>query len=235
MRKIPYVMYSVDYRHASAGNRACHRLVHELNERGYPTYSAHKINPEWHELSWNKQVSEFIAIYPEIILGNPLRSNKVVRWVLNVPGKLGGPTAYNSLDMVFAWNSSFLSNVPLLTVNIMEHDLFCYADQKENEEVCYFGKGWLRGTDQVPATKSMLHITCDWPPTRKELATLLRNTKTLYTYDDCTSIIDKAFACGCKVILMPENTEIINNPSRQISNECHNDRIEQFIKFTQNK
>jgi hypothetical protein len=235
MKKLPYVMYSVDYRHASAGIRACHRLVHELNELGYPAYSFHKTNPEWNELRWKNQVPEFIAIYPEIISGNPLNSNRVVRWILNVPGKIGGPTTYDSKDMFFAWNNSFLSNVPLLTVDIMEHDLFFDTDKKENNEVCYFGKGCFRVAEQSDTTKNMIQITCDWPPTRKETATLLRNTKTLYTYDDCTSIIDEAFACGCKVILMPENTEVKNDLSRQISKECYLDRTTQFINITQKR
>jgi hypothetical protein len=230
-KKLPYVMYSVDYRHNSAGIRACHRLVHELNEMGYTAYSVHETNPDWNELHWNNQTSEFIAIYPEIIYGNPLSSKKVVRWVLNIPGKVYGPTTFNSKDMIFTWDSSFLSNVPILTVDIMEHDLFFYTDKQENNDVCFFGKGYFRVNEQSYITKNMRQITDDWPPTRNELAELLRNTKTLYTYDNCTSIINEAFACGCKVILMPENTEV--NQSQKISKERYLDMLNQFIKITQ--
>jgi hypothetical protein len=34
---------------------------------------------------------------------------------------------------------------------------------------------------------------------------------------------------------MPENTEIVNNPSRKVSGECSSQRIKQFINITQNK
>jgi hypothetical protein len=223
-------MYSVDYRNSSAGVRACHRLVHELNERGYVAYSCNKTNPDWNELPWENQTPEFIAIYPEIIYGNPLESSHVVRWVLNVPGKLGGDNCYDPREIVFAWDRKYLSEVPLLTVNIVERDLFFPNNIPGVHELCYLGKGHLRVSQESPITSQLIHITSNWPSTRIELAELLRNAKTLYTYDDCSMIVCEAIACGCKVILMPEHIEFKAYP---VSVEECNERINNFIANTQ--
>lgn len=45
----------------------------------------------------------------------------------------------------------------------------------------------------------------DYPKTQKELANLLRQTGTLYSYDNATSVLDEAIACGADVKIITQN------------------------------
>ena len=208
-------MAGVDWRHNSGGVRACHRLVHQLNEHGYPAYSTGSTNPEWNE----KQLDPFlfhhlngpIVIYPEVVSGNPMQAKAVVRWVLNTPGYLGGDSEYDPAELVYTWSEKFIA-APRLTVDITEHELFNTEGVGERDVDCFFvGKGPIRGAHPNGKTAGMTEITPAWPPTRAEMAALLKRTRTLYTYDDLTGLSTEALLCGCKVVVLPEGTEMVDS------------------------
>lgn len=46
---------------------------------------------------------------------------------------------------------------------------------------------------------SIAQIHPGWPETREKLASLLRATKTLISYDDTSAIVPEALICGCEV------------------------------------
>jgi len=218
----PYLLPLIPYRHNSAGIRACHRLIHELNERGYPAYAEHG-NPDWHELPATQCPPGAIVIYPEVVHGNPLRAERVVRWVLNTPGLLGGDKTYAPSEQVWTWSHRF-TLAPILTVDIMEHELFFPVPGQRDGDCCYIGKGKGSPLAGMPC------ITHDWPPTRAEVASLLQRTEVLYTYDDCTSLTDEAIMCGAKVVLLPSGEELTSNLPTA---EQHEARLQAFIKATQ--
>ncbi|MEI7429016.1 MAG: glycosyltransferase family 1 protein, partial [Betaproteobacteria bacterium] len=103
-RRSPYYILAPDFRHSSAGIRNLHYLCHVLNELGYEAYiagakttSIHLRTPlldirtaEQHFCSGKTP----IAVYPEIISGNPINTPVVARWLLNIPGHLGGDTLF---------------------------------------------------------------------------------------------------------------------------------------------
>lgn len=68
----------------------------------YPTFyeKSTATHPDWHTpLARDEHVQDGIVIYPEIIPDNPLRSRRVVRWLLNRPGYvLGQPMNYSAED-----------------------------------------------------------------------------------------------------------------------------------------
>ena len=226
----PYLLYQNPYRHNSAGVRALHRLVHELNVRGIAAYAAGG-NPAWNEpppWRYTGPSVEPIVIYPEIVSGNPLNAGRVVRWVLNTPGYLGGDKAYSPNERVFTWSKKFV-DAPLLTVDVTEHDLFNTDGVTRRDIDCFYvNKGPLRGAFKDAKTDGMTEITHDFPPTREGLAALLKRTRTLYTYDDCTSLANEALDCGCEVMLLPEGT-----PVSRGAEEDHGAHIEAFIAATQ--
>ena len=229
----PYVILGFPYTHESAGIRALHRLVHELNARGLEAFTTAPGNPEWDEPLWDGRPG--ITIYPEVIVGNPLGQRDVVRWALNTPGHLNPDASVGPDEYLWTWSLRYC-NAPLLTVDVTDHDLFHDRDLKDTDTI-YFGKGANRGVTELDETRHLTHIERypNWPETHAETAALLRRTKTLYTYDDCTMIIDEALSCGCRVVLLPEGVELGWSDTNNATPEQHAERIVHFIEATQER
>jgi hypothetical protein len=243
----PYVIYAVPYAHNSAGIRAYHRLCHELNEAGERCYTINAGNPEWNEplLSsvggWNVLSGENpIAIYDTIVIKNPLQANRIARWVLLHPGGLGEPP-YVPYDFeeTFSWSHDFY-DVPddrILKVDVLDRGLFfCDGNEVRTHDTVYYGKGRKEtcGDTAVASpvdTSGMITMVSGWPPTREGVASLLRETATLYTYDSITMVADEALLCGCKVVLLPENKEI---PHTVMEDSDYGGMLDSFIEKTQN-
>ena len=56
--------------------------------------------------------SSGIAIYPEIVTGNPLKADRVVNWILYFPGVNGGPRAsgYNPANLIACFSPGFCAD-----------------------------------------------------------------------------------------------------------------------------
>ena len=83
-----------------------------------------------------------IVVYPEIIPGNPLNAKRVVRYILNVPGKLGGTTEYDSREILVAYTKEFsrYSNGIYLEIPIIE-DFFTHRGLERTVDCFWVGKG----------------------------------------------------------------------------------------------
>jgi putative flippase GtrA len=241
----PYVFFAnLDYHHNSAGNRAFFRLIHELNERGMRACSLKDVNPEWNQERITRlgywvlrALSDPVVVYPEGVSGNPLRARHVVRWVLYTPGVLGGDTDYEDTELVFAWSRSFYDTDRILRVDTLQRDLFNAAELPDKTVDCvYLGKAKTRGVKELPQTFDMTRITAypPWPPTRESLASLLRRTRVLYTYDDHSLITEEALLCGCRVVLLPEGRDITWADAEPESFDTDYDaQMTRFIEETQ--
>jgi len=226
----PYVVVTPIYRDNSNGVRVLHKLVHDLNERGYEAYCTSTPNPLWNEplITKEKITEDFIVVYPEIIAGNPVGIHKVVRWALNKPGFLGGEPFKDGLQ--FSWYKKYLDK-PLLTVNTIEPELFTKGTN-DKFDCFYRNKGWKK--PRVPMVEELREIIdC---PSRWAYADLLKNTRIVYTYDDDTQLIYEAMLCGCRVIVVPENIELKKEDyDKKYSkyNKNHKKQLDRFIKLTQ--
>jgi hypothetical protein len=239
----PYVLAEPGYSEGSAGATACHRLLHELNERGMTAYSLRAVNPEWNETRISRlgfrilrARIEPIVIYTEAVCGDPLNAEHIVRWVLSAPDCPGGDR-YPDSELVFTWSKQFYDSDRMLTLDTIESELFNTRDLPDKDTDCvYLGKAKARGVQEMPRTFGMAHITRFplWPPTRRELADLLRRSRVLYTYDDCTMLIDEALLCGCEVILLPEGLGLTRaNTSARLTQQEYEAQLDRFIDETQ--
>jgi hypothetical protein len=177
--------------------------VHRLNALGVAAYSSQAlVNPEWNEPVWQSQSDPFIAVYPEVVHGNPLNAKYVIRWLLNYQGRLGGPKEYPSSDLVFAYSGDIAAAAPrvdgLLYLSIVEDELFFDPGDVQREGTYY----WV-GKGQRPVKPQGVEITAGWPATRAELAKLLQSAALLVTYDDYSSLTVEAALCGCLTVLEP--------------------------------
>lgn len=194
-----YVIFAYPYTHASGGGKVLHRLCHELRLRGEDAYvTAEVTNPEWDTPTWRDEMTpDVIAVYPEIVRGNPLGAWHVARWVLNVPGKLGGDGAYAPSEMVFSWDPSFLDGVPLLHLPAVETDIYRDRHEPRSGALYFVGKG------DSGAPPNASPVTLAMRLDRYALADALNRAEVLYSLDGVTAMAQIALLCGCPVVIVP--------------------------------
>lgn len=171
-----------------------------------------------------------VVVYPEVIAGNPLRIQNVVRWVLFYPGRNGGAYKYYRGDAVFTFMPEFYRGAPQLTPPWLDDGLFFDDGRAKEFDCCFVHKGG-RWRD-VPETRGLRVITMKDPSTREELAELLRSIRVLYSFDNCSSVLDEAELCGAEVKIV-ESTGFSNYASRhsQIVREFPQ-QLEEFLRIT---
>lgn len=207
----PYLIWIMDYRNSSAGIRVMHRLCHELRQRGQEAYVyPGKPNPDWDEKTALDVASLItrgaIAVYPEIVPGNPFGAERVVRYILNTPGLLGGDKTYDPAELLFCYDRRLRQFVPsddrVLHLPVIEQDLFNSRGTWPRQGVVYYqGKG--RSYALPPG---MTTITWRWPTTRREVADLLRGAEWFVTSDAATALINEARLSGCPTVILSDGS-----------------------------
>lgn len=200
-----YVIVAPPFAHNSAGIRVLYELQKWLVLAGLDA-----IVCTWFNGYPVEQFADDIVIYPEVAPGNLLNAKRVIRYILNVPGKLGyGEKQYDKNEVLIAYNKELApySNGAILQVPSTEP--FFRADGcVKTQNAVYVGKGidlGLHPADCVAITKT-------FPATRREVAKLLRSVNTLYAYDDFSMIGHEAELCGCEVKLIQKNGTIVDYP-----------------------
>ena len=218
-----FLICAFPYTHRSSGVRALYRLCHHLNQSGYPAAILLKKKPWWYRVirriyytfrtqkrarfchastvpnRWNIRfhkgpIRDSIVVYPEVIKGNPYRAKKVIRWVLNNPGLLGGDSTYPDSEMVFIYDIQRLKivnqavSIPLTPQRVLWFGLidpdYIYPDANTPKTInCSFiHKGHhLKKQFSLP-DKSIIPLE-DMTPNMQALGEVLRRTRVLYSYD----------------------------------------------------
>jgi hypothetical protein len=205
----PYVIVVPGYNHRSWGNRTLHLLCHLLNEMGVPAYLYLErypaTNPAWNTpLAEPHHIREGIVIYPEVVLKNPLRSRRVVRWLLSRPGYITGKKVRpKSGDYVVAFSRMMDDTKPILNLQTPNEGLFHPHDlPPKRGELFYVGKG-SRAARRPEYEEGRIEVTRTWPATHREYADLLRKSTTVYSYDTLTGVSYEATLCGTLAIIIP--------------------------------
>ena len=201
-----FVVVAPDYTEAHGGVVALHRLCDRLNAIGYeafihPIGALAETRPGWlTPLRRGRSLKDVVAIYPEIVTGNLLGADRVVRWLLNRPGWFTGRTMDEGPDdLVVAFNTQISPGHPVLSVPLNDPTVFFPKDRPGSGSLLWIGKGTV--PSHFDRSETVL-ITNNWPARREELAALLRAADVLYTCDWLTSVIDEALLCGTPVVLI---------------------------------
>ncbi len=117
-----FYIYTPAWRENAAGIRVLHYLCDALNQIGCqaflvlhnPFETPNKTNPKLQTPILTQELSDKhfkeqkipTVIYSETIPGNPLKATRVVRYLLNYPGALGGPTTFNEKELLFSYTKS---------------------------------------------------------------------------------------------------------------------------------
>lgn len=254
-----FVVVAPPYSSRSGGIMVLHELCTELNRAGYKTglvlitegsqatqgfkfgHSSHAAfldpNGVYHDFFTDQPAShvhEFIAksiaIYPDIIKGNPLNSKAFCTYVLGVP-KFKIESQYiirfSKLyieECDFTLHKSFIA--PCMNDDGTRH----WTERQLN--LTYIGKG--REFLECHTLPGTVLVERDWPRTKHELALLLKNCKYFFTWDCISATNGDAVLCGAVPIMMhdlqlPRTTlntceygalPIIEEPLRLLSECC---------------
>ena len=222
----PYYIYAPPYNSASAGIRALYILADALNRAGAACYIAQSVfegeasstpanliapRLTLEESKRHRAAGLWpITVYPEVVDGNPLRSHASVRYVLNLPGLLGGPKSYSSTEFLYGYGKRLAREIghPDRSLFIPTIDLESWTDQPsvERTEVCFYASKYrnVHGAEVFGIPDGAIEITRNLAnsPTPEALKDLLRRSKRLYIFEN-TALAIEAPLCGCPVIMMP--------------------------------
>lgn len=155
-------------------------LVSELRARGL---EAHLSN------TGEYRDGDFV-VYPEIIRGNPLGAQRYCTWLLNLRPPLQD-------GQRFSWNVA-ISDDPLLTVNVIEDDLWWPLARRTKTVGVWEGKGRI---DPRLVPDGAVQITREGWPTRQGLACFIRSLDYLISFDRFTVVNVEAVCSGVPVRL----------------------------------
>jgi hypothetical protein len=198
-----FVVYAPPYRADSGGVIALHKLAHNLTLLGEEAYIYTSIkNPDYLGIQTqdNWMVNDSVVIYPEIVSGNPLGAKRVVRWLLNTPGALGGDGKYEDTDLVYKYVPIFKSPVPHKGIlRAMDLKLDKYVDKGlPRLGQCYTVR---KGTNMYLHEQNAIYF--DHTISEEKLIELFNTTETFICYDELSFLLHQAALCGCDAVAIP--------------------------------
>lgn len=216
-----FLIVAPAFTHRSAGIRALYRLCHHLNQAGYPAAILPTRRktlltdlPPWNVHFHLGPIGDAVVIQPEIVAGNPFKARKLVRWVLNDPGLLGGEKRFGKNEVVFVYDPAKLPVVNtvlpepigierVLWVGVVDPAIiYPDADTAKIMDCYYVGKGYALQAAFPMSSRPDLRQLEELTSTASDLGNVLRKTRTLYSYDHYSNVLREAVFCGCEVRTM---------------------------------
>ncbi|MBP0600730.1 glycosyltransferase [Herbaspirillum sp. LeCh32-8] len=217
----PYYIYAPPYRETSSGVRVLHLLCHALNLAGREAYiaSTDSVNPQLKTPPLTRAIIDRhlssgqvpIAVYPEVIAGNPLGTEVCARYILNRVGALTGRGLdAGEDDLLFYFSTQWLDNpeqkasADILFLPDIDPTLSTPEDAHERTKTYLYQHRFpLEKIDfsLFPPDTELLSMAN--PVTLTQLIEKLKIGKVLYTYE-LSSTCTQAMLCGCPVIYREE-------------------------------
>lgn len=213
----PYYLYAPDYRDTSSGVCVMHFLCHALNISGHEAYvvGCKVTNPNLRTPVLTEAIMQShrnnglaaIAVYPEVVSGNPLNSPVVVRYMLNRDGFISGQhVATQESDLFFYYAHDFAEGRPqldLLTLPMIDSTLFAPLPTPVARQGNYL---YLHRFDAQQVDYSLLPadvqvLSLAKPRTLAQLAELFQRAETLYSYE-ISATCTMAMLCGVPVVYL---------------------------------
>ncbi|WP_322089284.1 glycosyltransferase [Burkholderia sp. BCC1999] len=222
----PYYLTAPGYKQTSGGVRAMHYLCHALNLLGYEAYlQTAEVHPGLRTPLLTQEIAQAhfeagrspVAVYPEIVEGNPFGARCVARYLLAEPGRINGnPIDLAPTDLVFSFGPSIvpdgwqadLLRMPLVDTRIFHCD--GVDDTTRSGTAVFLNRHLRRGGNLHPATAESIEISGRVPErSAHELAELLRRVECVYLYEWST-IAFEALLCGCPVVCILNDASMSN-------------------------
>ncbi len=168
--------------------------------RTHPSFAA--------PLATAADLADAVVVYPETVRGNPLRSTRVVRWLLHRPGFHRGHVEYGAHDRYFFFGKAFddpqlnpHGGDNLLRVVWVRDDLYHPPEVETPRQ----GTAvlWRKGRGRTPVHEARDAVVVDGL-SHAEMATVFRRVQTCVSYDPYTMYSLYAALCGCDSVVVPE-------------------------------
>ncbi|UVJ45424.1 glycosyltransferase [Pseudomonas sp. LS1212] len=213
----PYYIYAPAYRETSSGVCVLHYLCHALNLSGHEAYvtGTDVVNPDLRTPVLDNVMlarhqgagREPIMVYPEVVTGNPLGSQVVVRYLLNRDGFLTGKgVEFGEDDLIFYYAHDFRGRAGeenMLTLPVIDSELFSPPASPVKRSGAYLYQHRFPANQidfsQLPDDVEVLSLAN--PKTLAELADVFKSAAVLYSYE-VSATCTEAMLCGCPVIYL---------------------------------
>jgi hypothetical protein len=152
-----------------------------------------------------------IVIYPEVVHSNPLLAQRVVRWMLHEPGRIGGAMSYAKNEVVFVYDRQKIPFARKATPRAIEdqHVLWtglidpAYIHNNgtaRRDLILSFGHKGAALKAAFPLDPALGAVQLeDVTPSYQALGEVLRRARCLYSYDHYSNLLREAILCGCEV------------------------------------
>lgn len=235
-----YCIVTPPYNEYSAGVKALHLLCHALNISGYRAFLAFTeangkipVNPylqtPWLSREMQAIYPEPIAVYPDIIRGNPLKLKTVVRWLLGYPGVCGGDTEFSETDCLWSYSTRIarsagnnnVLNLPVANPRIFFDNRY---DNTQRDIVTYYAKK-CEEIWSVPVMPPEGAVRLEG--SLDDIAKLLRRSKECHVFED-SQVILEARMCGCPVIYHHHDRFKESHTAEDWDNRSYDNIMERF-------
>lgn len=218
-RPSPYYIIAPDYRRNSAGVRVLHMLCDALIRSGHEAYvSAGVVDPRLMTprltgdvMALHKsQGVEPVVVYPEVMDGNPVGGNVIVRYLLNHPGLLREVSPFGRDDILFSYTRALLqpgmSEDRVLYMPAVDLSIFRPPTDPATRiagKACYYqGRHGQALVDPALLAADSIEITQQSPGSWEDLAALFQSCEFFYCTEP-SGLAAEAVLCGCVAIILP--------------------------------
>ena len=195
-----------------------------VNAKMFNIYNKTYINPTCNETIYYHELHDnCVTVYPELIKGNPLKSNYVVRWILLQLGyetPVSIKNMWNRSDLIYNWEIKPTVASNILRKHIVNPIFTNRNPLKKRKQTCVLikkgpliNKEWplQRHPSQCILLDPITEVFSDFKD--ESVCDILNKCKLMYTYDIKTMWIVYALFCGCVVVIMPPNKLKISEKS----------------------
>ena len=172
-----------------------------------PAIRSDVIGPE--NIAAISQRDDIVAVYPEIIAGNPLRARNVARWLLHDAGFHTGKVYFSPGEIYYRFDiDTKMVQIPgsrtstnLLTVNQIPFELY----NREGVAAVRSGTAYCVRKGRGKAAQHDLNnsIPIDGLP-HAQVAEIFKRVERFISYDTRTLYSRLAALCGCDSIVIPD-------------------------------
>ncbi len=147
-----------------------------------------------------------IIIYPEIVSGNPLCAENIVRWFLNKPGVFTGQVNYGENELYFFYQEAFNDESinpnrdNLLQTSFLRDDIYKKKNFGHRTGSCYIlRKGHNRKLEHDISNSIIIDNL-----SHENIVEVFNTVEICISYDLYTMYSHYAALCGCISIVVPE-------------------------------
>lgn len=181
-------------------------------------YPAYITNPRWNTPVYSGRVEEvsertdLIAVYPEVVFGNPLRAKNIARWLLNTPGAHNKKIYFTYGEVQFLYREFFqpLKQMGLETADFLLHvlevpwDLFDVRKPNVSTEPRVGTAYALRKGKHKPIQHELEGSILIDNLSMQEIGEVFKKVETFISYDTASLYSQLAVLSGCNSVVIPD-------------------------------